>query len=62
MIAGPYRDKTLPKPMPGVGAEEFKVFYKGILFNQRIVRNEIRWKIRKNYDNIGIWYFHFIVL
>ena len=45
-----------------MGAEEFKVSFKGILFNKRRVRNEIKWKIRKNYDGIGIWSFHFSVL
>ena len=42
-----------------MGAEEFKVSFKGILFNKRIVKNEIKWKIIKNYDSIGICYFHF---
>ena len=30
-----------------MGAEEFKVFFKGILFNKRRVRNEIKWKLEK---------------
>ena len=45
-----------------MGVEEFKVSLRGILFNKRRVRNEIKWKIRKNFDSIGIWYFHFSVL
>ena len=36
--------------MPGMGVEESKVSFKGILFNKRRVRNEIKWKIRENYD------------
>ena len=45
-----------------MGAEEFKVSFKGILFNKSRVRNEIKWKIRKKYDGIGTWYFYFSVL
>ena len=45
-----------------MGAEDFKVSFKGILFNKRRVRNEIKWKIRETYDGIGILYFHFRVL
>ena len=43
-----------------MGAEEFKVSFKGILFNKRRVRNEV--EIRENYDGISRWYFHFSVL
>ena len=45
-----------------MGAEEFKASFKGILFNKSRVRNEIKWKIRKNYGGIGVWCFHFSVL
>ena len=45
-----------------MGAEEFKVSFKRILFNKRRVRNKIKWKIRENYDNMGIGYFYFSVL
>ena len=37
-----------------MGDEEFKVSFRGILFNKSRVRNEIKWKIRKNYDGIGL--------
>ena len=30
-----------------MGAEEFKVSFKGILFDRRRVRNEIKWKLEK---------------
>ena len=33
-----------------MGAKEFKVSFKGILFNKRRVRNEIR----ESYDGIGM--------
>ena len=30
-----------------MGTEEFKVSFKGILFNKRRLRNEIKWKVEK---------------
>ena len=30
-----------------MGAKEFKVSFKGILFNRRRVRNEIKWKLEE---------------
>ena len=30
-----------------MGAKDFKVSFKGILFNSRRVRNEIKWKLEK---------------
>ena len=30
-----------------MGAEEFKVCFKGILFNKRRVRNEIKWELEE---------------
>ena len=44
-----------------MGAKEFKISFKGILFNKRIVRNEINWKLEK-IIMVQVWYFHFNVL
>ena len=42
-------------------AKESKVSFKGILFNRRRVRNEIKWKL-ENIMMVYVWYFHFSVM
>ena len=44
-----------------MGAKEFKVSFKRILFNKRRERNEIKWNLEK-IMMVWVRYFHFSVL
>ena len=44
-----------------MGAKEFELSFKEILFDKRRVRNEIKWKLEK-IMMVKAWYFHFSLL